>query len=205
MVILKKRKSKTNPGGAPQTRGTSFRAPVGNEQKPWTGNFWTRGGGIGSALYDSGIIRYNHLPVSYNTQTIDLTPCLNGHFVAKSVAYRDNTSANDYDFRYLNCIVPFGSRSSTGASPTVGSQYGRLGYGSTYKPLHIAFRYVACLPESNNGRGQIVDGPLSPTIRVINTLFPFFPNSYESSDKGFAVVDVNPSFNDNKKQFICKF
>ena len=203
MVILKKRKNK--PVSAPQTQGTSFKVPVGNDgDKPWTGVFWTRSGGIGNAFADGGLIRYNQLPVSYNRQTIDLTPCLNGHFAAKPVAYRDQTSVDPFDFKYLNCIVPFGGR-GTGSSNPVGSQY-RFGYSSRYQPLYIAFRYIAWLPENNNGRGQIVDGPLSPTIRVTNTLFPFFPNSYESSAKGFSVVDVNPGFaNDQKKQFRCKF
>ena len=205
MVIFKRRKWYRGHIRS-TTRGMSFRVPVGNNgQKPWTNNFWTRSGGIGKALAASGIIRYNHLPVSYNTQTIDLTPCLNGHFVEKPVAYQDNTSGGRYDVRYLNCIVPFGTRSTGaggGAGPSkIGNGY-RFGYSSLYQPLYIAFRYIAWLPENNNGRGQIVDGPLSPTIRITNTRFPFLPNSYESSAKGFAVVDVN---NFDKKQFICKF
>lgn len=204
MVIFKKRKNRPN-GTGYQKRGMSFRTPVGNDgDKPWTGVFWTRSGGIGNAFADGGLIRYNQLPVSYNRQTIDLTPCLNGHFAAKPVAYRDQTSVDPFDFKYLNCIVPFGGR-GTGSSNPVGSQY-RFGYSSRYQPLYIAFRYIAWLPENNNGRGQIVDGPLSPTIRVTNTHFPFFPNSYASSAKGFAVVDANPNFiNYYNKHFICKF
>ena len=114
MVIFKRRKWYRGMGGSHSTtQGMSFRVPVGNNgQKPWTNNFWTRSGGIGKALAASGIIRYNHLPVLYNTETIDLTPCLNGHFVEKPVAYQDNTSEVRYDLRYLNCIVPFGTRST---------------------------------------------------------------------------------------------
>jgi hypothetical protein len=203
MVIFKKRKFRPHGTGS-QKQGMSFRVPVGNDGvKPWT-DFWTRSGGIGSAFADGGLIRYNHLPVSYNTETIDLTPCLNGHFAKKPVAYRDQTSVDPVDFKYLNCIVPFGGR-GTGQTNPVGGQY-RFGYSSRYQPLYIAFRYIAWLPENNNGRGQIVDGPLSPTIRVTNTHFPFFPNSYASSAKGFAVVDVNPNFiNYYNKHFICKF
>ena len=163
--------------------------------KPWGNYFWTRSGG--NTLAES-ISRYNQLPVTSINEVIDLSPCFHNHFRSVDVSYLDSTSVNDQDFKFLNCIVPINSKHAK-----IDFRITRLGYDRIYKSMYVAFRYIAWLPEANGGRGQIVEGPLSPTVRVANTRWPFNTDHFNSSLKGFAVVTPNGAF--IRDNFSCTF
>lgn len=194
MVIFKRLKHSQ---GAYQ--GKTYVVPSGQGSKPW-GNFWNRSGSIGLYLESLGTVRFNQLPVTSTNQRIDLSPCLNTHFSEKKVQYAD---ATDGTVKQIDLICPTKSKS---ASSILTTPYGRYGYETTYKPLYVAFRYIAWLPENNNGRGQIISGPLSPTIRIANNTFPFHINSYQSSVYGYPVVDLNTGdYPGSKHVFRCKF
>ena len=171
--------------------------------KPWAplgGSFWTRSGGDAVAA-NTGVNRYNQLPVTSINEVINLSPCFHGRFRSVDVSYLDSTNAYNYDpayFKYLNCIVPIDSRHAK-----IRGKISRLGYDSIYKSMYVAFRYIAWLPEANRGRGQIVEGPLSPTIRVANIRWPFNTDHFNSSLKGFAVVTLNANF--QREYFKCTF
>lgn len=199
MVIFKKKKRNANAG---RQADRTYVVPIGSAVKPWGTNFWQRGGSNPSGLLAT---RYNHLPVTSLNEKINLGLCLNAHFRQRDVAYLDPTSTNLGDARYLTCLTPFGSKSLWGGYNDNYSLRSKITYSRSYRPLYIAFRYICWLPNNNNGRGQIISGPLSPTIRVGNTLFPFDINHYQSSLKGFPVYDLNPSFTSYNDVFQCKF
>jgi hypothetical protein len=192
MAIFKNKK-KT---GGNTTSGYTTPNPY-PDVKPWGNYFWTRSGGntLAAAL---GFDRYNQLPVTSINEVIDLSPCFHNHFRSVDVSYLDSTSVDDRDFKFLNCIVPINSRNAR-----IDSRITRLGYDRIYKSMYVAFRYIAWLPEANGGRGQIVEGPLSPTVRVANTRWPFNTDPFNSSLKGFAVVTPNAAF--NREDFNCTF
>lgn len=194
MVIFKRLKHSQ---GAYQ--GKTYVVPNGQGSKPW-GNFWNRSGSIGLYLESLGTVRFNQLPVTSTNQRIDLSPCLNTHFSEKEVRYAD---ATDGTVKQIDLICPTKSKST---SNILTNPLSRYGYETTYKPLYVAFRYIAWLPENNNGRGQIISGPLSPTIRIANNTFPFHINSYQSSVYGYPVVDLNTGdYPSLKHVFRCKF
>jgi hypothetical protein len=194
MVIFKKKRNNSTKG---KEADRTYVVPIGSAVKPWGPNFWQRSGVNPSDLLAT---RYNHLPVTSLNERISLGLCLNAHFRVRDVEYLDPTSTNLEDTRTLTCLTPFGHKSRWGINNISRS---KITYSRSYRPLYIAFRYICWLPNNNNGKGQIISGPLSPTIRVANTLFPFDINHYQSSLKGFPVYDLNPLFTNNT--FQCKF
>lgn len=174
-----------------------YSVPVGSVTPPWGDTFWTRCGMDSAGYPQDSAPRYNHLSITNNGQYVDLSPCLNGRFKLLSTPYLDSSSVSNSDFRYINTIVPF---SKTNRSS--GSNIRRFGY-KQYKPMYVAFRYVAYLSSANAGRGQIISGPLSPTIRIVNSIWPFNTNHSQSNVKGFQVVNLNTNF--NKEAFKCEF
>lgn len=199
MVIFKKSKKSPSDG---KVGRYGYVVSTGSTPKPW-GNFWQRSG-ISSMQADPSapFTRTNHIPVTALNETINLSQCLNAHFRERDVLYLDPTSVDENDLKVLTCITPFSPKALLLSSP-IGSNRRQLGYSRMYKPLHIAFRYICWLPENNNGLGQIISGPLSPTIRVANKYFAFDKNITQTALKGYPVVDVNPLF--NKELFTCKF
>jgi len=198
--------------GLSKTHKVGFSVPIGSDSgsKPWGANFWQRSGsepeyrpahGGFYPHFIPNVFRYNQLPISYSNQVIDLKPCLNGRFREAEIGYCNDPLDPSLSNKYLNAIAPFMLlKDGTGK---------RIGYSARYKPMYVAFRYIAWLPNSNNGRGEIVSGPLSPTIRISNLRWPFKTNHYASSVAKTPVVDLTTSeadWNTNyKKVFICKF
>jgi len=211
MVMFKKSKVK-NRYGLGLTHKVGFSVPISSDSgsKPWGANFWQRSGSepeyrpAHGGLYPHfipNVLRYNQLPVSTSKQVIDLTSCLNGRFREAEIGYCNDPLDPSLSNKYLNVIAPF-MLLKDGAGK-------RIGYSARYKPMYVAFRYIAWLPSSNNGRGEIVSGPLSPTIRISNLRWPFKTNHYASSVAKTPVVDLTTSEADwntyYKKVFICKF
>lgn len=180
MVIFKKSK-----------KGYRYTTPIASDTKPWGGAFWTRGGSL-----ELSATRFNHIPVTQINKTINLAPCLSNHFKLKQVLYKEAATGSLVE--NLELIVPSSSKKSKTVSGNINPRYG---YARNYKPLYVAFRYIAWLPKNNNGRGQIVSGPLSPTIRIANSRFPFTPNAYKSTVYGYPVVNYTPI---TKTNFVCK-
>jgi hypothetical protein len=142
--------------------------------------------------------RYNHIPVTELNKKIDLGICLNNHLSPEDVRYSNNSGAE----QSIQLLIST-KKYRTYFNQSSNSWNQRYPYESNYKPLYIAFRYVVWLPNSNNGRGQIVSGPLSSTIKVRNTIFPFNTNHHQSSIHGKPVCDINNRF--QKHDFICNF
>jgi hypothetical protein len=171
---------------------------------PWqTGGWYREDGDVDPA----GIIveqanerptRYNHIPVTELNKKIDLGICLNNHLWTQDVLYSNNSGAE----QSIQLLIPT-KRYRTYWNQNNDSWNQRYPYESNYKPLYIAFRYVVWLPNSNDGRGQIVSGPQSPTIKVRNTIFPFNTDHHQSSIHGKPVCDINNRF--QKHDFICNF
>ena len=173
--------------------GRSYVASNGLDVKPWGQYFWTRNGSYTGTV---SAIRINHLPVTSSGQTISACNYLNNHLSTKNVEYKSSIDGVQYD---IELIAPKHAKRRKNVTSISNP---RFGYSGTYQPLYIAFRYIAWLPKSNGTRGQIISGPLTPIIRVVNKQFPFNLNHYQSSVFGYPVVDV---VNINKKDFICKF
>lgn len=174
-----------------------FLVPIGSEIKPWGSNFYNRSGRdlrfhVGEVTESTVLpVRYNHLPVSNLNQTINLGICLNNHFHEDTVTFRNSSNVE----QNIQLIVP-----SKRLSNHIGSKYS---YSRTYRPLYIAFRYIQWIPNLNNGRGQIISGPLSKTIQIRNKNFPFHINNEQSTHHGKPVCDLNPTF--GKLNFVCSF
>jgi len=210
MVMFRKNRVRSR-YGLGETYKNYFSVPVDSNaaSKPWGANFWQRSGSEPQYKPAHGgfyphlipnVLRHNQLSVSSSNQVIDLSPCLNGRFREAEIIYSSDPNVVYYNDS-INCIAPF-------MLLKVGSG-NRIGYSARYKPMYIAFRYIAWLPNKNNGRGEIVSGPLSPTIRVSNIRWPFKLNHYLSSKAKRPIVELtNSRTNWNnlyKKEFICRF
>jgi hypothetical protein len=188
MVIFNKSRIKYEREG--RSSKTGFFVSNGTSIKPW-GNFWNRSG-ISPSLSARNITRYNHLPVINLNEYVDLGICLNNHFILKNVEYITHTGKPTIDL-----MVPCRKGCSEGG------QHGyKHPHGKNYVPLYIAFRYIHWLSNLNNGKGQIVSGPLSKTIKVKNTFFPF------NKDPEYTSIESNVcKLNDNfsKFDFVCTY
>lgn len=108
--------------------------------------------------------RVNEITITNEDTYVSLVPFLRNRFCKKSIEYR-NTAGQ---INNVTCIVPV--RNSR--RPLMGN---RFPYSVTYSPLYVAFRYYAL-----NG-ARTVTGPLSPTIKVANPVYPFELDHYASS------------------------
>ena len=200
MVIYKRVRSSKPTGRITQTIPyNSYTIPLGNANNPWTNvTNYIRNGDQGGVIKNA-VTRYNHLPViPFNTSdqgfSINLTPCLHGHLRTRKIEYIPTNSPSSPET--LECIVPFGRNEKI-----LGTKYP---YSKMYKPLYVGFRYICWVPPNSvNANGSFITGPLSPTIKISNTKFPFITNDYSSSLIGAPVADLNPTF--NKNEFYCTF
>ena len=198
MVIFKCKK-KYNP-----IHGMGYSIPIGTASKIW-GNFWSRSGKnqnyrtplvgphIGGPFTPPNPLRYNHLPVYNNGDKINLSLCLYGRFKEYETFYQLNNSYSIYDNSIIT-IAPFGGKAAAGKNGS---------YTRNYKPMYVAFRYIVWMPNHNYGKGQIISGPLSPTIRISNTHWPFLKDHFASNLYNKPCVTINPQF--NKLSFKCEF
>lgn len=201
MVIYKTVGSSKPAGRSTQTRPyQSYTVPLGTTPPIWsTITPHIRNGDYSSVSHPKNVVaRYNHIRVEHQGVVqnggINLAQCLHGHFRARNIEYKAGNPLGENSV--LPCIVPFGKKHKTVLN---------YSYSKTYKPLYIAFRYICWLPpNSTNLTGSFITGPLSPTIKVSNTKFPFRTNDYLSSlNGGAAVANINPVF--NKNEFHCTF
>jgi hypothetical protein len=126
--------------------------------------------------------RVNHIQISDVNEIIDLSSYFAGRYIYNTIYYIDEFGASN---SLPNIPVPFTNRSknffntqtsfvpfkSKWKSGLTGSPY-RLCYNGNLTSLYIAFRYIMFDPDSNNGNGKFITGPLTPTIKVTNRYFP---------------------------------
>jgi hypothetical protein len=130
------------------------------------------------------INRMNHYQVYNRNQQIDLFNYFAGRFTYDTIYYLDETGTPN---SISGIPVPTTNRSKNysdthgGYNPLNSKlKSGNDGSGHSYKmcyngnltSLYVAFRYLMFDPDSNNGKGKFVTGPLSPIIKVTNKFFP---------------------------------
>ena len=189
----------------------AYKVPIDSrpDLKPWGTNFWQRSGSEpqynplpgGFVPHVPLVLRHNQLPVTSPMQVIDLSPCLNGRFREADIEYSSDPTQNAFNAN-IKAIAPFMLLRKGNSA--------RLGYSNKYQAMYVAFRYIAWLPNSNNGRGEIVSGPLSPTIRISNLIWPFQTNHYASSVARRPIVNFKykndmASWSNAKTFFNCNF
>jgi hypothetical protein len=149
--------------------------------------FWTRMGGHYAPTRPPtplAVDRPNHYKVNSINEVIPVYEYLNNRYFSFDVAYRDLTGSRSG----LSTTIPYqGYRNSGRNNPTKS-----YSYSPSYTNMHIAFRYVAFDQHANGGRGQILNGPLSKTIKITHTVFPFIANTAASSYYGLPCADLNP-------------
>jgi hypothetical protein len=179
MVIFNKRKNANNSENI--SKKTGFLISNGTTTKPWGDKFWNRSG-VNNYLRDKNITRHNHLPISNLNESINLGICLNNHFVKSSIPYKNNNNSEIT----IELMVP-----TKHYRDRISRKYP---YSRTYRPLYIAFRYIQWLPNLNNGKGQIISGPLSKTIQVKNHIHPFWIYPFSSTSDHLTVKRIHPEF-----------
>ena len=172
---------------------------------PWPNNFWNRNqgshftpGGAGSGTY-VGINRPNWELVTSVNQRIELYHFFNSRFYMNNIWYRDITGTA----QLLEDIpIPvYGSKAVGKNQDDLLST--RFPYSSWYTPLYVAFRYILWDPTANNSRGQIISGPLSPTLCVTHKQFPFKYEYGASMSIGLPCASIHPKYDWHDLQ--CNF
>jgi hypothetical protein len=194
-AVFYRRKARNHggPGGGQRRSGyivPSSWADDGGTYWPvaWPSNFWTRTGShtFGSTYAPYNINRPNHIPVNNNLQSLPAWEVLYGRYMYWDVAYAD---AGTGSVNTLNTLIPINGKRVTGKNvPT-----NRYAYSPFYTPTYIAFRYILYNSTYNDGRGQIVSGPLSRVIKVSHADFPFEPDYVRSNLYGIPVANINPA------------
>jgi hypothetical protein len=128
---------------------------------PWQSpNFWNRmPNAAGGNLYppETQCNLYNWTKVTSVSQQIDIRPYLDYRFVLSPVDYTDETGFMDT----VQLLCPSSVRRGKNYIPL-----GKYAYQPIFTTLKIKFRYIVWDSSANNGRGQIIEGPLSETVIV---------------------------------------
>ena len=194
MLTYKRKHRKKNPDSSTKTNKSGFvvtskqLADVGFDGSlPWGPNFWSRSGlQVNSGSDPLPFDRPNHYEVMGHTiSTIPVYEYLNGRFTYWDVEYQDTSN----NLAAINAVIPMSGRRKLGKRPT-----SRFAYSPTYTPLYICFRYIQWIPTANNGRGQIIEGPMSKIIKIMNEQFAFNVNYSLSAIYGRPVADISPNF-----------
>jgi hypothetical protein len=143
----------------------------------------------GGIQYFSGaaplaIDRTNHIQVYNHNQQIDLFGYFAGRFTYDNIYYIDETGTpnsisgipvptTNRSKNFSDNIIGYSNLKSKLKSGNDGSGHSyRMCYNGNLTSLYVAFRYLMFDPDSNNGKGKFVTGPLSPIIKVTNKFFP---------------------------------
>jgi hypothetical protein len=203
MGIFKKRKRNVPKGRLKSNY--SFVVPDGENSTIMNGH-WTRSSNDQYNVTSNIARRTNYVEITALNRIIDISHLLDLHLKESLVAFLPTSATSVTDYDYLPLLRPFGYDS--GANKVLSSNP-RYPYARVYRPLYVAFRYIAWLPDANNSKGQVLTGPLSPTIRIANKYFPFYTDHYASSMKGFPVASISPYYQQDlnlyKNTFTCKF
>lgn len=141
--------------------------------------------------------RVNHFQVSSINEEINLSPYFAGRYTYDTIYYIDETGSDNSIIdipvpttnrskNFNNSITSYNGNKSKLKSGITGTPY-RMCYNGNLTSLYVAFRYIMFDPDSNNGNGKFVTGPLTPIIKVVNRFFPVTKTSTE----GWCRVNPN--------------
>jgi len=206
-MAMYKRKSRKGSGPTILLKGSKWVVPskhiadIGHDTNlPWlsTGSFWSRGGS--HSVYDFntnqnqvlGIDRPNHYEVyGYTISSYPIWQYLTGRFEYSDVLYRDSSNFDPMNptqsLSTINTLIPISGK-RRGGKFVLASRYS---YESKYTPIYCAFRYIQWFPNANGGKGQILSGPFSKTIKVTGYWHPFDANYLVSAQLGYPVADIS--------------
>jgi uncharacterized repeat protein (TIGR03803 family) len=192
MLTYKRKHRKKNLDGVKSNKSGFVSTPkniasVGEDTLlPWGTNFWSRSGEQRSTTGILPFDRPNYYEVMGHTiSTLPVYEYLNGRFIYDDILYQDTTNTENY----IQSVIPILGRRKLGKRPT-----SRFAYSPKYTPLYVCFRYIQWIPSTNNGRGQIIEGPMSKIIKVMSEQFAFNVNYSLSAIYGRPVTDISPNF-----------
>jgi len=174
---------------------------------PWlTGPnyFWSRGG---SHFFSPGgpgpkpliaIDRPNHYEVyGYTISSYPIWQYFTGRFLYGDVMYRDASTFDPTDattrfdsLQTITTLIPVSGRRSGGKF--INGK--RFSYEQKYTPLYCAFRYIQWLPLANGGKGQIVSGPFTKTLKISGYYHPFEVDYLASAQLGYPVANISQNW-----------
>jgi hypothetical protein len=176
-------------------------AGVGQDTNlPWlsTGNFWSRGGDHSVYNFNTnttqilGIDRPNHYEVyGYTVSNYPIWQYFTGRFEYADVLYRDSSVFDPNNattsLSTINTLIPISGKRSSGKFKLTT----RYSYSSMYTPVYCAFRYIQYFPNANGGKGQILSGPFSKTLKITGLYHPFNADYLTSAQVGYPVANIS--------------
>lgn len=201
MVVLnRKRKSKYKPR---QSKSFIVASNWGSKRNvPWGDNFRTRSVrdiAIGGFI---SVDRPNHYQVQNFAQVIPVWEYFNGRFCKRDIDYLTTNNAVSSIPAYIDTGIPKSKFKIVGASFPERIKYA---YNRRFKPFRVAFRYVIWSPNANGGKGEIITGPLSRSLKVTSKSFPFNINHVKSSLIGRPAADINTVYYSTSASLICNW
>ena len=155
----------------------------------------TRGGVQKRGANNLAVNRMNHYKVQSLNEIYNLSDYFSGRYSYRTIGYTNDGGDPD---SLGGVPIPF-----TNASKNTSDRMKKSGNGTPYEicyngvltSLYVAFRYLMFDPDSNEGKGKFIEGPLSQTIKVSNKYFPFikiieYGNCLENPmfDEGFDLI-----------------
>jgi hypothetical protein len=187
-------------------------AGVGQDTSlPWltSGGHWSRGGSHSVLISNDplpgythqilGIDRPNHYEVyGYTISSYPIWQYFTGRFQYYQVGYRDSATFNPGSpaLESIETLIPISGKRRGGKFSEISSN--RFAYSSMYTPLYCAFRYIQWLPLANGGKGQIVSGPFSKTLKVVGYFHPFQVDYLASAQLGYPVASISQNWLNGK-------
>jgi len=176
-------------------------AGVGQDTNlPWlsTGNFWSRGGSHSVYNFATnttqilGIDRPNHYEVyGYTVSNYPIWQYFTGRFEYADVLYRDSSMFDPNNpttsLSTINTLIPISGKRGSGKFKLTT----RYSYSSMYTPVYCAFRYIQYFPNANGGKGQILSGPFSKTLKITGLYHPFNSDYLTSAQVGYPVANIS--------------
>lgn len=164
-------------------------------------NFWSRNnlGGYQTII--------NHYPVNNVNEKIPVWEYLDYMFSHYGIVarFRDSYGVIGFEgfmstpptYNSLNTFIP-SLFMSTGAAVHGWYPTKKFAYSSMYRATYVKFRYIIFEPTANNNRGQIISGPLSPTIKISHEYFPFKYDREDSNLENKSVCKINTRYDKYK-------
>ena len=139
-----------------------------------------------------GVDRPNHYQVTSVNQQIPVWQYLSGRFTTRDIRYLDSSGSLATE----SVTIPVSRRSNMGVNPT-----GRYAYSPEYTPMYVSFRYIMWDALANEGRGQIISGPMSNIVTVAALKHPFDQDPGATVIFGKPCCTVSPDY--DKFELLC--
>ena len=168
---------------------TSMKGGASNSPFP---NFWTRGGEHRSMDKLPILARKpNHYIVSSINEIINVWEYIDNRHCKVKVNYKDINGVASA----LTALCVAQRISKRPANP--GRKYS---YSGRYMPFYCGFRYVTLDTEANDGKGQMISGPLTKILKIVHKQHPFLDDASASIIQSRKVCSINPLFKDNEME-----